>query len=250
VSTLQPVPVDPPTLPPGAERAIERLEEAIGGRQALVRALATAPLTPDLRYVLHLIADPANDARNLGTICAMGQILPGELLQHYKSAVVAQAQVLAMHEVAARLPDVAADTMLRAAPYEDVCDRCDGDGTLPTRKTDESGEPIDKPCPRCKGVGRRLYRPELDQQKVALELGGLLSKGSGVHVAVGVQQTVTASGGTTAFAALQTVVDEVLRGQPRLMSLAPAATPPTDLPTPPIDVSAVPEAPDPPDATP
>lgn len=159
-------------------RALRNIERSMGGRQDLIAALFAAGASDDLAYVIGMIADPRNDARDLPNICAEGGITIGELMEAYKRGCIAAAQVASVHHVAAHLSAVAEDVMVRARPYLVECLSCLGQGLRPDPEfTPAEGQtrkdaPL-VPCEPCKGTGQVTQLPDLDRQKVALELGGL-----------------------------------------------------------------------------
>lgn len=159
-----------------ASAAITGLEAAIGGRDKLVGALLAGKPSDELGYVIGLIADPRNDARQLAEICATGGVTIGELLEAYKSGVMATAQVKAIVHVAEKLPDVVQDAMTRAAPHWIGCDRCQSTGTVVPEPTKKDQNPTPEPCRTCRGQGQILVYPDLERQQFAVDLGGLIPK--------------------------------------------------------------------------
>lgn len=160
--------------------AIVALEKAMGGRKKLIEAVLHAGGTEDLAYVIGMIANPLNDARTLPDICASGGITVGELIEAFKRGAIAKAQVAAVTHVADSLPQVVSDVMVRAQPYLVECGACRGQGTVrdpdftPDKEAGQTKEDAPQvPCEVCKATGQVTAVPELDRQKVALELGGL-----------------------------------------------------------------------------
>ena len=70
-----------------------------------------------------------------------------------------------------KLPPVVDDVMTRAAPQVSTCPACLGVST--------AGQ---GPCATCNSTGRVQTEPDLDRQKLALELGQLLEKKGGLIV--------------------------------------------------------------------
>ncbi len=165
-----------------AVKAFDSIEAAIGGRDAVVEALAVADLTDEQNYLFGLIADPRNDARSLASICAKANYTLGHLLQLFKDAKLARAQVEAISKVASELPTVAVDVMTLAKITEEPCPRCAGKGQI-VSEPDEHGEITDITCEDCHGKGSQTYTPGIERQKLALELGGLYSRSTGVQIA-------------------------------------------------------------------
>ncbi len=161
-----------------AVKAFDSIEAAIGGRDAVVEALAVSDLTEEQQYLFGMIADPRNDTRSLASICAKANYTIGHLLQLFKDAKLARAQVEAISAVADTLPTVAADVMTLAKIAEDPCLPCKGTGQM-TTPPDKHGEIQDVMCAACDGKGTQTYTPGIERQKLALELGGLYSRGTG-----------------------------------------------------------------------
>lgn len=201
------------TPAPLVVQALQSLEEAVGGRAALVAALSQAPKTRDLEYVLGLLGDPDNQTVSLATLCASGGITAGELMTAYKDGVIQLAQVKASTVISQGLPGVVADTMKLAAPYEGVCYSCRGTGTYVPEPDDDEPNPSPGPCPTCQASGRLIYAGDLEHKKLALEIGRLTSKGAGVNVQVH-QQANTFVGGAAggALELLQAATDRLLYG--------------------------------------
>jgi hypothetical protein len=185
------------SLPPALEEACRNFEHEVGGRDALIHTLAAAELTQTQEYLVGAIADPRNDQASLARICAIHRIRFGELLQIFRNAKIMRAQVRAIQAVADALPEVAGDLMARALPHELPCTRCAATGTIrhKKRRLDKAADAEDLPCPVCQGRKVILVQPELETQRTALELGGLLQKGGSPAVQVNVQQNAGGGGG-------------------------------------------------------
>lgn len=204
-------------FPPLVTQQLQDIEKDLGGREAVVGMLALAPLTKDLRYVLGMLGDPRNNGQSLAEICALGNILPGALLKHLADAAMLRGKVKAAQKVGDGIAAVAEDVMRRAAPYEDTCNGgCAGIGTITPEPTKDEPNPSPEPCETCQGTGRLLYRPDLERQKLAIEMAQLLPKSGGINVAV--QQNNHPGGGgvgATGFGLLerlQEVTDRILYG--------------------------------------
>lgn len=180
--------------PRAVAQALDSLQEAAGGRQALVSQLLHAPETPEQKYVLGLLADPRSDALNLSRVCEQGQVSLGQLIHLLKEAKASKALLESMDRIAKYLPEVAEDLMARARPHDLPCWDCEGRGEVKVPVLDEKGKATGdwetKPCEPCRGRGQIRTLPSLDRQKVALEVGGLLKRQSGVTVNVS-QQAAT-----------------------------------------------------------
>lgn len=205
---------------PAVAKAIDALEAAMGGREALIDTLSLSH-DPDTDYLLGLIADPRHDDKSLSVLCDMGNITPGQLLRLYRDAKIARAQVLALDAVAKDLPAIATDVTRRAQNHYRLCAECRGTGSV----KDKLGTVL--PCAGCDGAGQVLAEASLDHQKLALDLAGLLSKGSGPTVNVLNAQTSAGPIATTMlpFAELQLAVQKALTAQPSTMEVVDADPP-------------------------
>jgi len=192
---------------------LQKIEEELGGRTQLVGMLTLAPLTPDLRYVLGMLGDPNQRTASLAEICARGNILPGDLLRHLASAVMLKGKLKASQKIAAGIAAVTEDVMRRAAPYEAPCNGgCQGTGTITPEPTPAAPNPSPGPCEVCQGTGRLIYSPDLERQKLAIDMAQLLPKGG---IQIGLQQTVNQAGSSSgggAFEKFQEATDRVLYG--------------------------------------
>ncbi len=160
--------------PEGVRLSVYQLEAALGGRPAIVAALAHAPGSRDLAYLLGLIGDPRNDGRPLADLCAEGGITPGELIAAYKAGELARAQAVATAKVGGKLAEVAEDTMQKALANTDF---------------------------------------DVEYKKLALDLGKLLPKGGGLSVAVSQQLGVVVGSAGGALERLQAATDQILYGE-------------------------------------
>lgn len=198
-------------------RSLATLERELGGRNALVAALAHAPKSRDLEYVLGLVGDPSFSALPLAEICAMGGITPGELLDGYKAGQLQRAHALSAKLVGEQLPGVVADTLRLAQPHEDTCHGCQGTGSVTPEPSKREPNPRPQPCPLCAGSGVLIYAGDLDHKKLALELGRLTSKHGGVSVQVDARSAHVYGGGGGEAAGgtleqLQLATDRILYG--------------------------------------
>ena len=207
--------------------ALDRFEEAVGGRDSLIEAFLAAPPDDARDALLGLVADPRNNATGLGVLAEECAITPGEVLKFYRDATLARSRVLALHEVAAAAPAVTRDVMRRAQNHFTLCESCRGSGQVWKDLKDGEGKKIDRikaPCEGCDGTGELLTDASLDHQKLALDLAGLLSaKGPTIvtNVDASTSQMVI---GALPFAQLQKAVQKVL-DPPQLPQLAPAPAP-------------------------
>jgi hypothetical protein len=161
------------------ERFLTELESAAGGREDLIQLLAHAPSSPEQTYLWGLLADPRNDTRNLAKVLAVGGVNLGQFLSALKDAKGGRALYRVMDSVEQYLPGVAHDLMARSVPHTLACRACRGSGKVTTI---ENSKPKEMSCGVCYGEGAIPVLPDLERQKVALELGGALKKGGGIVV--------------------------------------------------------------------
>lgn len=203
-------------LTTGVIDQLQQLETELGGRQILVQTLMLAPLTADLRYIVGMLGDPKHTGKSLAEICAAGNILPGELLKQIRAAAVLRGQVLAAQEVSSQIPNVVADVMRRAAPYEDACHACLGAGTITPEPTKETPNPSPEPCETCRGTGKLTYRPTLDTQRLAIDLAQLIPKSGGLNILnqqiAGTPQGNNSGAGASPLEKLSLLTDRLLYG--------------------------------------
>lgn len=193
---------------------LQQIEVSLGGRGQIIGLLTLAPLTADLRYLLGVLGDPQNQSVPLADLCAASNILPGTLLDHLATAALLRGKVAAQQKIGEGIAAVAEDVMKRAAPYEDACHTCQGIGTLTPEPTPTIPNPSPLPCEICRGTGRLLYRPDLERQKLAIEMAQLLPKSAGIQIAMQ-QNNGTGGGGSGGgvLDRLQEISDRVLYGQ-------------------------------------
>lgn len=195
-------------------RSLQTIERDLGGRTALVGLLALAPLTPDLRYVLGLLGDPTHQSVSLAEICARGNILPGDLLKHLATAALARGKLLAAQRIGDGIAAVADDIMRRAAPYEAPCNGgCQGTGAITQDPSPAEPNPKPELCEVCRGTGKLVYSPDLERQKLAVEMAQLLPKSGGIQIAqINTPATSGGAGGTGPLESMQRLTDQLLYG--------------------------------------
>jgi hypothetical protein len=197
--------------------AIDAFTVALGGRAALLETLQIANGSPEVDKVLRLLDDPTYWGWTLRRICALSGLTIADLFKAYKSALLVKAHLQATKIVVDALPTVVEDVMRRSQLHEVPCEACGGSGQLPT----QAGASV--ACNICRGTGKLLKQPELDRQKVALELGQLLTKGGGISLTQQ-QNTLVAPGSSTTFGPgaidqLQQAVAEILTPRARRPSV-------------------------------
>lgn len=213
------------TFPATVVQQLATLEQDLGGRAAVVGMLTLAPLTPDLRYLLGLLGDPQCASNSLAETCMLANVLPGELLKHLAAAALLAGKVRASQKIGAGIAAVAEDVMRRAAPFIDPCYVCQGTGTLTPEPTPQVPNPGPGPCETCAGSGKLLHQPDLDRQKLAVDLAQLLPKGAGIQIA---QINAPAGGGLASgggtLERLMQFTDEILYGSGQPPAVVEAET--------------------------
>lgn len=216
---LTPAPT-PPT-PRDLAAAIDAIEAAVGGRQALIRAFELVD-DPGLTEAINLIADPRLDARKLSVLCRRAGISIGELLEAYKRGVYAHMQLQVTTTIAEKTPAVVEDVLVRAAPHLVPCSLCHGQQQI-TLGADTA------PC-RCTTTdtpGQELVLPDLARQKLALDLANLLPK-AGPLVAIQQNNTPPSAFDPSprAFSQLQRRMDEATKATaPEIIEVDAVDTP-------------------------
>lgn len=172
------IPLDPH---PKVVEALEQLEEAVGGRGQIAASLqiSTQPLTVEEEILANLLADPANQSTSLAELCGRTGITIGRVLELFAKAEGAQAYAKSLSRIYRRLPDVVGDVMERALPRTKQCRACKGRGTVPVKN---GAEDVEIACMVCDGTGQMEIEPELERQKIALQLGGFLKDKGGVNI--------------------------------------------------------------------
>lgn len=210
--------------------AIETFATAVGGRDALARALIVADAAPEVSRIVDLLIDPRYADFTVRRLCRDAGLTVVELFAAYKKALFVRAHLDAARAITSQLVGVVDDVMKRAQPYPIDCPRCQGVGQVTSEPTKDAPNPSPQVCDTCRGGGKLLQLPDLDRQKLALELGQLVAK-SGVSIAFGLQQNLhlpaSPGGGRQAGAleALQQAVGEILYPRP-----GRAVEPPVDDP--------------------
>jgi hypothetical protein len=182
--------------------AIEVFAKAVGGRDQLADTLAIAGHGSEIERITTLLLDPRYASWSLARLCTMVGLTVADLFASYRKANIARAHVEASHIIAQKLPPVVLDVMTRATPQRRLCGACLG------ASADGQG-----PCRVCDSTGYVQSEPDLDRQKLALELGQLLEKKGGLIVQ---QNNLAATLGATAAGSLeqlQQAVGDLLFGE-------------------------------------
>lgn len=189
-------------------RAVGAFLDQVGGRDMLLDTLSVAADAPEVERVVELLLDPRYTKTSLRRLCTMANLTVVDLFAAYKKAMIVQAHLQAYRLITQKLLPVVEDVMTRAAPYTVPCVECGATGSVA-----EGKESI--VCPACHGHKAVIVHPDLDRQKLALELAQLVQKAAGLTVQ---QNTVhlpaggAGVGGPGTLVDLQRAVREMLRG--------------------------------------
>jgi hypothetical protein len=156
--------------------AVDAFTVAIGGRQALLDTLAVADGTKEVHQIVNLLIDPRYAGWSLRKICGQAGLTIADLFVAYRKALVVKAHLQATRIVTENLVAVVDDVMTRAQPFAITCDACKGTGTFTPEPAKKLPNPSPEPCRACNATGRLMQIPDLDRQKVALELGQMLQQ--------------------------------------------------------------------------
>lgn len=192
------------------DQALDALVGFLGGRAVIRDTLAVAYDQPEVGQIASFLLDPRYDGYSLQKLCKLASLTVVDLFAAYKKALVVQAQLRATKVITEKLEAVVEDVMRRAAPYEIPCYECGGSGQVADPDT-PARPPVT--CRQCAGQGKVLQLPDLDRQKVALELGQLVQKAGGINIQ---QNTLVAGEGSRgpggSLVDLQQAVRELLSG--------------------------------------
>lgn len=225
----------PLEAPKAVETALATLEEALGGREAITTSLSLASLSEEETTVLYLLCDPANAGKSLAWVVGSAGITIGKLLELFSKGEFADSYVKAIRKVYKAIPDVAEDVMKGAVTRFKTCSVCEGVGKVTIRrevfeadgaqKKPREFEDVVKRCLNCEGSGKVEIEADLERQKVALQMGGLLKQPGGV-VVNNTQQTTNNSANVTirSSADFRTATDRLL--YPGRQKSLPEATAP------------------------
>lgn len=195
-----------------ASQAIDTFCREVGGRAVLTEVLAIADSAPEVERIVSLLLDPKFERYTLRRLCKLAGLTVADLFRAYKKALVVRAHLQATRTIVAKLPAVVEDVMARAIPTAVVCPACGND---PKKR---------KSCTVCQQTGATLSEPDLDRQKLALELGHLTEKRGGLFIQQN-QQVVSAHSlsapGGGALEQLQQAVGELLFSPGRRRQMSP-----------------------------
>lgn len=198
-------------------RAIDELVKQLGGKEGLLDTLSIAAEAPECEQIVSWLMDPRYARYSIKQLCIMGGLTILDLFTAYKKAAIVRAHLVAYQTITSKLSAVVDDVMRRAAPYTIPCSDCGATG----RVGGEKGGTHEL-CPACHGHKAVIVQPDLDRQKLALELAQLLQKSPGFTVQ---QNTVNVSPGTHgpgSLVELQRAVKDALHGPRRPLAILDA----------------------------
>lgn len=159
-----------------ADAALASTLKLLGGRDVMISTLSVASAVPEVEDLLRLLLDPRYDKLSLKRLCTMAGITVVDLFTTYRKAMVARAQLVALNTITEKILPVVEDVMQRAAPYKIPCFNCGATGEI------LNGDAPPSVCPQCGGRKEVLQLPDLDRQKLALELAQLVQKSGGINI--------------------------------------------------------------------
>ena len=164
-------------VPPKINRgALEQIEDAAGGRDAIISSLSLATLDKKQQFFLDLLCDPKRGKDNISTIARDAGLTPLQILDLFRSSAFASAHAIASAHLSTALPEIVQDIAAKSVDATVACPTCLGSGYL-------SGAT----CLNCDGRGQVFRASDLDRQKLVLEATGVVKKGPGVNVQVNQQ---------------------------------------------------------------
>lgn len=178
--------------------AVATFVEQLGGKAAVIEALEIASDQLEVDAVLSLLADPRYDTWSLRRLCQNAGLTVHEFFGAFRKAAMVRAQIRATQKIADGIVPVVEDVMRRAAPVVETCEACSGTGTFTPDPSKRQPNPQPEPCKACKSSGKITILPELDRQKLALELADLVKKGGGLQIQNNQLNMSGAAGGTGA----------------------------------------------------
>jgi len=197
-----------------SDHSIATFVAQVGGKQELIDALAVADSAPDVDRIVRLLLDPRYDGYSLKRLCALAGVTVADLFVAYRKALIARSHLEASRIIAAKLPPVVDDVMTRAAPQPMTCPSCHN---APGKR---------ELCVTCQGSGAIKTEPDLDRQKLALELGQLTQKSKGLFIqqnAIAASAATLSSPGGGMLEQLQQVVGDLLFSREARMESDPPA---------------------------
>lgn len=183
------------------KRALDKFEESVGGREAIIDALELATLGKKEEHFLRLLYDNARHNDSLAKIAKDSGLNAIAVLELFRTAAFAKAHAIVAGQISDSLPAVVKDIIAKSVDYQIICQSCGGNGTI------EMDDGKARTCLDCNGNGKLFKESDLDRQKILLETGGILKKGPGVAVQVNTQ--VNTGTNTNAFSRFVRATDDI-----------------------------------------
>lgn len=163
------------------KKALDKFEESVGGREAIIDALELATLGKKEEHFLRLLYDNARHNDSLAKIAKDSGLNAIAVLELFRTAAFAKAHAIVAGQLSDALPAVVSDIIAKSIDYQVICPSCGGNGTI------EMDDDKLRTCLDCNGNGKLFKESDLDRQKIVLETTGVLKKGPGVAVQVNTQ---------------------------------------------------------------
>jgi len=218
------------------QTALDATLKVLGGKTGLFDTLSVASEVPEVQDLLQLMLDPRYDRTSLRRLCTLAGLTVVDLFTAYRKALQVKVQLQAFQVVADKILPVVEDVMQRAAPYRIPCPDCGAKGQVWDSEAQALAD-----CATCAGQKELLQYPDLDRQKLALELAHLVQKAGGLQISQQVQQVQQLAGEAEDLEGPGTLIQL----QHTLRALQGPRTP---LPEPAPEAPAEPAEPDPPAA--
>lgn len=183
------------------KKALDKFEESVGGREAIIDALELATLGKKEEHFLRLLYDNARHNDSLAKIAKDSGLNAIAVLELFRTAAFAKAHAIVAGQLSDSLPAVVSDIIAKSVDYQVICQSCGGNGTI------EMEDEKVRTCLDCNGNGKIFKESDLDRQKIVLETTGVLKKGPGVAVQVNTQ--VNAGSSSTVFSKFVKATDEI-----------------------------------------
>lgn len=160
------------TSPTKAKNVLDAFESEIGGREALCDNLSLLSLDKKQQNLLFLLCDPKLEAQPLSSIARVAGVSATSIMEMFTEAAKTRSQAISFGKLARSTPNVIQDILSKSVDSTIDCPECLG----------LKIEGI--PCPKCRDRGQIVRESDIDRQKLALEMAGILKKGPGVAVQV------------------------------------------------------------------
>lgn len=149
-------------------------------RSEMMEALRADNSDTSIALATYLL-DPKTQGKSLSRACRDCGITLAKLNELYRNHRFAEAQIIA----SAHLPQIVSDTAIDARARYELCDRCDGLGTIIRTKTiDNVVVEENDTCPKCKGAREVRVSGDAKARDQVFEITGLTGKSSGPLVAI------------------------------------------------------------------